>query len=99
LSCRFVALAHAIRGFDEDALRRLGDLRFSLEQHREEGMTPKNLALIGQVLTNGVWPRVVNLPEQLMQQARSLGRHAPVAAAVLAQIAVAVEILTDRPVR
>ena len=46
LSCRFVALAHAIGGLDEDALRRLGDARFALEQHREDGMTPKNLALI-----------------------------------------------------
>ena len=99
LSCRFVALAHAIGGLDEDALRRLGDARFALEQHREDGMTPKNLALIRQVLTDGVWSRVVNLPEQLMQQARSQRRHAPVRAAVLAQIAVAVAILTVAPVR
>jgi hypothetical protein len=97
LSCRFVALAHAIGGFDEDALRRLGDLRFALDQHREDGMTEKNLALIRQVLTDGVWTRVVNLPQQLMRQARSL--HAPVATAVLAQIAVAVAILTVAPVR
>ncbi len=33
-------------------------------------MTPKNLALIRRVLTDGVWSRVVNLPEQLMRQAR-----------------------------
>jgi hypothetical protein len=56
-------------------------------------MTPKNLALIRSVLTDGVWSRVVNLPELLMQQARRM-RHAPVRAAVLAQIAVAVAILT-----
>src|SRR5258705_8650343 len=46
LSCRFVALAHSVGGLDEAALRQLGDLRFALEQHREDGMTPKNLALI-----------------------------------------------------
>ena len=74
-------------------------LRFALEQHREDGMTPKNLALIRLVLTDGVWSRVVNLPEQLMQQARLQRRHAPVRAAVLAQIAVAVAILTVAPVR
>lgn len=99
LSCRFVALAHAIGGIDEDALRRLEDVRFTLEQHREDGMTPKNLALIRLVLTDGVWSRVVNLPEQLMQQARSQRRHAPIRAALLAQIAVAVAILTVAPIR
>jgi hypothetical protein len=98
LVCRFVAIAHDIGGLDEDALRRLGDLRFTLEEHREDGMTPKNLALIRSVLTDGVWSRVVNLPELLMQQARRQ-RHAPVKAAVLAQIAVAVAILTVAPIR
>jgi integrase len=51
------------------------------------------------VLTDGVWSRVTKLPEQLMQQARLQRRHAPVRAAVLAQIAVAVAILTVAPVR
>jgi hypothetical protein len=99
LSCRFVGLAHAIGNLDEDALRRLGDIRFALEGYREDGMTEKNLALIRLVLTDGVWSRVVDLPEQLLQQARLRRRHAPVRAAVLAQIAVAVAILTVAPVR
>jgi integrase len=99
LSCRFVALAHAIGGLDEDVLRQLEDARFALEQHREDGMTPKNLALIRLVLTEGIWSRVADLPEQLMQQARLKRRHAPVRAAVLAQIAVAVAILSVAPVR
>ena len=99
LSCRFVALAHSVGGLDEVARRRLGDLRFALEQHREDGMTPKNLALIRCVLTDEVWSRVTKLPDQLMRQARLERRHAPVRAAVLAQIAVAVAILTVAPVR
>ena len=99
LSCRFVALAHTIGGMDEANLRRLGDARFTLEQHREDGMTPKNLALIRQVLTDGAWSRVANLPEQLMRHARSQRRNAPIRAAVLAQIAVAVAIQTVAPVR
>ena len=41
----------------------------------------------------------MNLPEQLVQQARLQRRHAPVRAAVLAQIAVAVAILTVAPIR
>lgn len=99
LSCRFVAIAHDMGCLDGAALRRLDDARYALEQHREEGMTEKNLALIRAVLTDGVWARVVMLPEQLMQQARSHRRHAPVRAAVLAQIATAVAILTVAPVR
>jgi hypothetical protein len=99
LSCRFVALAHSVGGLDEVALRKLGDLRFELEQHREDGMTPKNLALIRCVLTDEVWSRVTKLPDQLMRQARLERRHAPVRAAVLAQIAVAVAILTVAPIR
>jgi integrase len=99
LSCRFVALAHSIGGVAEDDLRRLGDFRFELEQHREDGMTPKNLALIRHVLTDEVWSRVTKLPDQLMRQARLERRHAPVRAAVLAQIAVAVAILTVAPIR
>ena len=62
-------------------------------------MTPKNLALIRCVLTDEVWSRVTKLPDQLMRQARLRARHAPVRAAVLAQIAVAVAILTVAPVR
>ncbi len=98
LSSRFVGIAHRV-GLDGHALKRLGDVRFVLEEYREEGMTPKNLALIRQVLTPGVWQRMVNLPEQLMRQARLLQDHAPACAAVLAQIAVAVAILTVAPVR
>jgi integrase len=98
LSNRFVGLAHTF-GLDADAVRRLGDLRFRLEEYREVGMTEKNLALIRLVLTEGVWSRVVNLPDELMREARLQRRHAPVRAAVLAQIAVAVAILTVAPVR
>jgi hypothetical protein len=99
LSCRFVGLAHAVGSLDEDALQRLGDLRFALEEHREVGMTEKNFALIRLVLTEGVWSRVVDLPEELMQQAHLQRHHAPRRAAVLAQIAVAVAILTVAPIR
>jgi integrase len=99
LGGRFVALAHAIGGVDEAELRRLEDIRFALEQHRDDGMTAKNLALIRCVLVDEVWSRVTKLPDGLMRQARLEWRRAPVRAAVLAQIAVAVAILTIAPVR
>ena len=99
LASRFVALAHSIGAIAADDLRRLEDARFDLEQYRTDGMTPKNLALIRCVLTDDVWSRVTRLPDQLMRQARLEQQHAPVRAAVLAQIAVAVAILTVAPIR
>jgi integrase len=62
-------------------------------------LTPKNLQLVRQVLTDGVWREVVSLPNVLMQQAYSAKDHAPIKAAVSAQLAVAVAILTFAPVR
>jgi hypothetical protein len=99
LAARFVSIAYAMGGLDEGALQRLKALRSALEDHREDGITQKNLELIMLVLTEGVWSRIVDLPEQLMRQARLRRRHAPVRAAVLAQIAVAVAILTVAPIR
>ncbi len=62
-------------------------------------MTPKNLQLVRQVLTEGIWSGVVQLPNVLMQQARAAKDHAPIKAAVTAQLAVAIAILTFAPVR
>jgi len=62
-------------------------------------MTEKNLAVVRAVLTPGVWNRVFKLPERLMEQARKMQNSAPVRAALLAQIAVAVAILLVAPVR
>ena len=84
---------------DQAALDRLDDMRAGLEEHRREGLTPKNLQLIRQVLTGGVWSEVVSLPNVLMQQARWAKDHAPIKAAVAAQLAVAIAIETFAPIR
>jgi integrase len=84
---------------DQAALDRLDDTRAALEQHRREGLTPKNLKLIRQVLTDGVWSEVVSLPNVLMQQARLAKDHARIKAAVSAQLAVAIGIETFAPIR
>src|ERR1700730_13894118 len=63
---------------DKAALGRLEDISDSLEQYRREGLTAKNLQLIRQVLTAGVWDEVVSLPNVLMQQARSAMDYAPI---------------------
>jgi integrase len=46
-----------------------------------------------------VWSEVVSLPNVLMQEGRAAEYHAPIKAAVLAQLAVAIAILTFAPVR
>jgi hypothetical protein len=53
LACHLLAAARATRCVDEQALERLDDLRAALEQHRQSGLTDKNIALIRQVLTEG----------------------------------------------
>ena len=51
------------------------------------------------MLTEGVWSEVVSLPNVLMQQARLAKDHAPIKAAVTAQLAVAIAIETFAPIR
>ncbi|MEY9389899.1 integrase [Bradyrhizobium japonicum] len=98
LAWKLFSLARQI-GLDEAAIERLDDIRASLEEHRHGGLTGKNLKLIRQVLTEGIWSEVVSLPNVLMRQARADQAHAPVKAAVTAQIAVAIAILSIAPVR
>jgi hypothetical protein len=86
-------------GLDQTELEQLDEFRASLETFRTTGLTTKNQKLIRQVLNPKVWASIVNLPEALMRQARQLEEHAPVKAAITAQIAVAIAILTAAPIR
>jgi Phage integrase family len=99
LACRFVAIARETKCIDEAACERLDQMRQRLEEQRRGGLTDKNTALIRQVLTPGVWSRVVKLPQDLMSTARAQRSSAPHRAAVTAQIALAIAILTVAPVR
>jgi hypothetical protein len=99
LAFRFFAIAKETKCLDDAACERLDEMWQDLEQHRQGGLTDKNLALIRQVLTSGVWGRVVKLPLAMMATARSQQEHQPVRAAVMAQLAVAIAILTFAPVR
>ena len=80
LGKKVLRMARETGCLDQAALDRLDEIRAALEQHRREGLTPKNLQLIRQVLTEGVWSEVVSLPNVLMQQARSAKDHAPIKA-------------------
>jgi hypothetical protein len=99
LGKKVLAIARSTGCVDGAAVEKLGDIRSELEKYRQGGMTPKNMKLIRQVLNEKVWERVINCPTELMKRARSLKDKAPVKAAVTAQIAVAIAILTEAPVR
>jgi integrase len=99
LAYRFVSIARETKCIDDAACERLEQMRRDLEDHRCGGLTDKNTALIRQVLTPGVWSRVVKLPQDMMSTARSQQSSAPTKAAVTAQLAVAIAILTVAPVR
>jgi hypothetical protein len=99
LACRFVAIAKQTKCIDDAACERLDQIRRDLEDQRRGGLTDKNTALIRQVLTPGVWSRVVKLPRDMMSTAASQLSSAPLKAAVAAQVAVATAILTVAPVR
>ena len=99
LGWKLLSIARQIGCLDEVELERLDDLRAELEASRQGGMTEKNMAVIRQVMTASVWSEVVRLPALLMQEARDLRQQAPVKAAVRAQLAVAIGILTVAPVR
>jgi integrase len=99
LAGRFEAVARQMHCLTQQELDQLGDLRYALEQHREQGMTEKNLAVVRAVLTPGVWERFARLPAELFKQARAMRKTAPVRAALLAQTAVALGILLIAPIR
>lgn len=94
---RFLAIAKETKCLNEADCERLDEMRRGLEDHRQGSLTEKNIAFLRQVLTPGVWGRVLHLPSAMMAEARK--QHSPVKAAVMAQIAVAIAILSVAPVR
>jgi len=86
-------------GLSRAAIECLEEIRATLEEYRRGGLTDKNQAVVRKVLTPGVWNNVVNLPMQLMREARADLPHAPIKAALTAQIAVAIAILSFAPIR
>lgn len=99
LAGRFLSIARETKCLGETHCERLDEMRAALDEERPEGFTEKNSALIRQILIPEVWNRIVNLPFGMMTEARRHRASSPVRSAVLAQIAVAVAILTIVPVR
>lgn len=99
LAKKLVAVARSENCLTKEQIIELDDKRAALEEYRKEGLTQKNLKLIRQVLNSKVWESVINCPDELMRRARTLKDKAPVKAAVSAQIAIAIAILTAAPIR
>lgn len=97
LASRFLAIAKETACLDDAACERLDEMRRWLEGQRRVGLTDKNAEFRRKVLTEGVWGRVAKLPFEMMASARA--GHSPVRAAVAAQLAVAIAILSVAPVR
>jgi integrase len=99
LSSMLLSIARDNSCLDGAAIARLDDMRARLEEYRPVGLTEKNMAVIRRVLSSDVWRLVARLPWQLMEEANAICDRAPVKAAGLAQLAVAIGILTVFPVR
>jgi Phage integrase family len=98
LAGRFLSIAKETKCLSDADCERLDEMRRDLDERREEGLTGKNIDFLRQVLSPGVWSRIVRLPSAMMAKARQ-HRHAPVRAAVMAQVAVAIAIESVAPVR
>jgi integrase len=99
MAWKLLSAARETNSLPEADLAKLDDIRAAMEEHRQGGLTEKNLKVIRAVLTDGVWDEVVQLPHALTAEARLLRHQAPVKAAVIAQIATAIAILAFAPIR
>jgi integrase len=98
LAARFLSIARETKCLSDEDCERLNEIRQTLEEGRPEGLTDKNIEFLRQVLSPGVWRRIVKLPAALTAEARR-DHHAPLRAAVTAQLAAAIAILSVAPVR
>lgn len=99
LARMFYKLAHAsthVAPSHRDELKEIWSL---LQEERVGGLTPKNREIVRLVRSDKFVRDLNSLPRSLMTRARAAKSHAPVKAAALAQVAVAIEILRFAPVR
>jgi integrase len=99
LAWKLLSIARETKCLPDADLAQLDDIRAAMEEQRRGGLTEKNLNVIRAVLTGQVWDQVVRLPRAFMAEARLLRHQTPVKAAVTAQLATAIAILTFDPVR
>jgi integrase len=98
LAWKLLSIARIIAAPPE-TIAALDDIRATLEQDRGPKLTAKNLAVIREVLTTDVWPKVTSLPFRLMEEAMRLLNRSPRKAAAIAALATQIAILTRAPIR
>jgi integrase len=99
LGWRLLSIARDSGALDKADLARIDDLRAVLEEHREIGLTPKNKRVVHAILSGTIWTEVVSLPQRLLSEAKRTFDHAPHRAALSAQTAIGIAILTFAPIR
>ena len=99
LARHLVTVARATGAVDSTGLERLAGHARRLNGYRRGGLTVKNMTIVRQVQGSDVWSSVVRLPSKLIEQARASRDASSTKAAVIAQLAVAIGILTYAPIR
>jgi integrase len=94
-----LSLARATGAVDSTSLQRLAGHARRLREYKRGGLTDKNMTIVRQVQGSDVWSSVVRLPSRLLEEARMSQDASPTKAAIVAQLAVAIGILTYAPIR
>ena len=94
-----LAVARATSAVDPVGLERLAGFAGRLREYKRGGLTDKNMAVVRRVHGSDVWSSVVRLPLRLIEEARRVRDTSPTKAAIKAQLAVAIGILTYAPIR
>ena len=94
-----LAVAKATGAVDSTGLERLAGFARRLREYKRGGLTDKNMAIVRHVQGSDVWSSVVRLPLKLMEEALGVRDTSPTKAAIRAQLAVAIGILTYAPIR
>jgi integrase len=95
-----IVSAARLLGFDNQACERLNEIREYVQSKApKKGFTEKNRTFVRQILSGPSWKAVLALPAKLMSLARECRGNAPESAAVYAQMAVAIGILSFAPIR
>jgi hypothetical protein len=62
MAWKLLSAARETKCLPDSDLERLDEFRAAIEEHRDGGITEKNLNVIRAALTEGVWDKVVQLP-------------------------------------
>ena len=86
-------------GAGSESLNFLEDICLRLEDERGPIITEKNMTVIRAILLSDVWGKVCALPSQLMGDAKRKLNSSPRQAAILATVALQIQILIYAPIR